>query len=293
MTRQVILVAHTGREHARQATMRVAQRLVASGLSVRMFKDEAADLPELADLVTVDDTAEGAELIIGLGGDGTLLRAAEAGRDAGIPVLGVNLGRVGFLAEVEAEGLDDVVAQVASRAYDIDERMTLDVTITEPGGSQSLTWALNEVVIEKREPGRMIEVVAEIDGQPLSRWGCDGVLVATPTGSTAYAFSVGGPVIWPDVQAMLLVPIAAHALFARPLVTSPESLLALEVLPSAANAALAADGRRAQPVPVGSRIEIRRGQTPVRLVRLSNGTFTDRLVRKFALPVEGWRGPGQ
>lgn len=292
MNRQVVIVAHTGREQARQATVRVAQRLVASGLSVRMLKTEAADLPELGDLVSIDESAAGAELVMGLGGDGTFLRAAEAAREAGIPVLGVNLGRVGFLAEVEADGLDDVVAQVAARAYDIDERMTLDVEITDPDGSKTSTWALNEVVIEKREPGRMIDVIVEIDGEPLSRWGCDGVLVATPTGSTAYAFSIGGPVVWPDVQAMLVMPIAAHALFARPLVTSPDSSLAIEILPSEAEAALAADGRRSRPVPFGARVEVRRGTTPVRLARLSNGTFTARLVRKFALPVEGWRGPG-
>ena len=291
MTRQVVLVAHTGRKQARDATVRVAQRLVASGLDVRMFKDETSDLPELEEIVTLTDSAAGAELVIGLGGDGTLLRAAEAARDYGVPVLGVNLGRVGFLAEVESDGLDDVVARVAGRAYEIDERMTLDVTVTEPDGSRWLTWALNEIVVEKCEPGRMVEIVVEVDGRPLSRWGCDGVLVATPTGSTAYAFSVGGPIVWPDVQAILLVPIAAHALFGRPMLTSPESVLAMEILPAHANAALAADGRRSRAIPTGSRIEVVRGTTPVRLVRLSSGTFTDRLVRKFALPVEGWRGP--
>lgn len=293
MSRQVVLVAHTGREHARSATVRVAQRLVASGLTVRMLKSEADDLPELGDLVSVDESAVGAELVMGLGGDGTFLRAAEAARDAGIPVLGVNLGRVGFLAEVEADGLDDVVAQVAARAYEIEERMTLDISITEPDGTEHLTWALNEVMIEKREPGRMIDVVLEVDGQPLSRWGCDGVLVSTPTGSTAYAFSLGGPVIWPGVQAMLVVPIAAHALFARPLVTSPTSSIAIEILPSEAEAALAADGRRSWPVPFGSRVDVRQGTVPVRLARLSSGTFTDRLVNKFGLPVEGWRGPSK
>ena len=292
MTRQVVLVAHTGRDEARTATVRVAQRLVASGLDVRMLKEEAADLPELEELVSTTESAEGAEIILGLGGDGTLLRAAEAAHDHGVPVLGVNLGRVGFLAEVESDGIDDVVARVASRSYEIDERMTLDVTLTKPDGSTWVTWALNEIVLEKMGPGRMAEIVVEVDGQPLSRWGCDGVLVATPTGSTAYAFSVGGPIVWPDVQAILLVPIAAHALFARPIVTSPDSVLALEVLPAHASAALAADGRRSHAVPSGSRIEVVRGKKPVRLVRLSAGTFTDRLVRKFALPVEGWRGPG-
>jgi NAD+ kinase len=136
----------------------------------------------------------------------------------------------------------------------------------------------------------MLEVVVEVDGRPLSRWGCDGVVAATPTGSTAYAFSAGGPVVWPTVEALLIVPISAHALFARPLVTGPGTVVALEVLPSGAEGVVACDGRRSRPLPHGSRVEIRTGATPVLLARTRQRTFTDTLVSKFDLPVEGWRG---
>ena len=136
----------------------------------------------------------------------------------------------------------------------------------------------------------MLELVVEVDGRPLSRWGCDGVVAATPTGSTAYAFSAGGPVVWPTVDALLVVPISAHALFARPLVVAPSSVVALEVLPSGTTGVVACDGRRTRPLPARARVEVRRGADPVLLARTSDEPFTDTLVRKFALPVEGWRG---
>jgi NAD+ kinase len=136
----------------------------------------------------------------------------------------------------------------------------------------------------------MLEVVIEVDGRPVSGFGCDGVVCATPTGSTAYAFSAGGPVVWPEVEALLMVPNSAHALFAKPMVTSPNSLLAVEVQPSGHQGVLWCDGRRTIDLPVGARIEVRRGAIPVRLARLHRHPFSDRLVAKFALPVAGWRG---
>jgi NAD+ kinase len=137
----------------------------------------------------------------------------------------------------------------------------------------------------------MLEVVVGVDGRPLSRWGCDGVVAATPTGSTAYAFSAGGPIVWPSVDALLVVPISAHALFARPMVVGPSSLIAMEVLPSGTEAVLACDGRRTIALPHGSRVEVRRGQVPVPLARTPHPrTFTDTLVEKFDLDVDGWRG---
>ena len=137
----------------------------------------------------------------------------------------------------------------------------------------------------------MLEVVTEVDGRPVSTIGCDGVVMATPTGSTAYAFSAGGPVVWPEVEALLMVPISAHALFSRPLVVAPTSVLAVEVLDRAGSGVLWCDGRRTLELPPGARIEVRRGSEPLRLARLNTGPFTDRLVAKFQLPVTGWRGP--
>jgi NAD+ kinase len=229
--------------------------------------------------------------VLVIGGDGTILRAAELTHEVCTPVLGVNLGHVGFLAEAEYDDLESTIDAVVHQRYTSEDRMTLDVSVFRDGELITRTFALNEASVEKAARERMLEVVVEIDGRPLSRWGCDGVVCATPTGSTAYNFSAGGPVVWPEVEALLLVPISAHALFARPLVAAPTSVLAVEVLAGTASAGvLWCDGRRAVDLPPGARIEVRRGEVPVRLVRLHERPFTDRLVAKFGLPVEGWRG---
>ena len=290
--RIVLLVAHTGRNAAVRSAQLVVKRLVGAGLEVRVLDKEAARLGcDGADAVPADlEAAADAEMVMVLGGDGTLLRAAEIARPAGAPLLGVNLGHVGFLAEAEREDLASTVDRVVTRRYDVEERMTVDVTVRLDGTVAATTWALNEASVEKASRRRMLEVVAEIDGRPLSRWGCDGVVCATPTGSTAYAFSAGGPVVWPEVEAMLVVPISAHALFSRPLVVSPYSVVAVEVLPETAGGVLWCDGRRKVDLPPGARVEVRRGGIPVRLARLHRAPFTDRLVAKLGLPVTGWRG---
>lgn len=292
MTRSVLLLAHTGRTAITDAARHAAHRLQSAGVQVRALADEAGDLG-LTGIEVCDGgagSAAGAELVLVLGGDGSILRAAELARAAAVPLLGVNLGRVGFLAEAESEDLDQTVDRVLDRDYAVEERMTLDVTVLLDGEVVDTGWALNECSVEKGARERMLEVVLEVDGRPLSRWGCDGVVAATPTGSTAYAFSAGGPVVWPTVEALLVTPISAHALFARPLVTAPTSVVALEVLPSGATGVVACDGRRTRALPHRARVEVRRGSDPVLLARTQERPFTDTLVRKFALPVEGWRG---
>jgi NAD+ kinase len=203
----------------------------------------------------------------------------------------VNLGRVGFLAEADSDDLHVAVEHVVDRHYQVEERMTLDVTATLGGEVVAQTWALNEASVEKSSRERILDVAVEVDARPVSAFGCDGVLCATPTGSTAYAFSAGGPIIWPDVQALLVVPSNAHALFARPFVVSPLSTVAVEIAPDGHPAVLCCDGQRTIELPAGSRVELAGGSLPVRLVRLREAPFTDRLVRKFSLPVQGWRGP--
>jgi NAD+ kinase len=291
--RRVLFVGHTGRPEALRAVRDAAQRFSNAGVSVRVLADQAHDmsLPG-ATLVAADPAAaKGCELVVVFGGDGTLLRAAELARPSRTPLLGVNLGHVGFLAEAEPEDLAATVDRVVARDYEVEERMTIDVSVMVDGEVTTRGWALNEASVEKGSRQRMLEVVIEVDDRPLSRWGCDGVVFATPTGSTAYAFSAGGPVVWPEVDALLLVPISAHALFARPLVTSPRSVLAVEVLSQSDEAGvLWCDGRRMALLPLGARIEARRGEHPVRLARLHTAPFTDRLVAKFDLPVRGWRG---
>ncbi len=296
--REVLLLAHTGRESTRTAAVQSACHLAHAGLGVRMLAEEVqetglVDDPSVAGALRVvdcdDDAALGVELVLVLGGDGTLLRGAELARAADAPLIGVNLGHVGFLAEAEAADLSETLDRLLAGEYDVQRRLTLDVVARRDGAVVSRGWALNEVTVEKSAPQRMLEVVAEVDGRPVSRWGCDGVVCATPTGSTAYSFSAGGPVVWPEVEALLLVPNSAHALFAKPLVIAPTSSIAVEVL-SAEGAVLCADGRRTELLPPGTRVEVRRSERPVRLARVHAATFADRLVAKFDLPVQGWRG---
>ncbi|MFJ8621219.1 NAD kinase [Kitasatospora sp. NPDC093550] len=291
--RTVFLIAHTGREAALRSVESLVHGLLKAGLRIRLLEAEAVDLdlPDGVEKVAEGPgAADGCELILVAGGDGTLLRGAELARSHGLPMLGINLGRVGFLAEAERDDLAVVVERVVDADYEVEERMTIDVIVRTNGDVVHEDWALNEASIEKASRERMLEVVTEVDGRPVSNFGCDGVVCATPTGSTAYAFSGGGPVVWPEVEALLMVPISAHALFARPLVTSPESVLAVEVQPKTPHGVLWCDGRRSVELPAGARVEVRRGRTPVRLARLHRAPFTDRLVAKFALPVTGWRG---
>ncbi|WP_181442336.1 NAD kinase [Streptomyces tateyamensis] len=291
--RTVFLIAHTGREAALRSVEQLVLGLLKAGIRIRLLASEAVDLdlPDGVETVQgVQRAADGCELILVAGGDGTLLRGAELARDSGLPMLGINLGRVGFLAEAERDDLAVVVERVVDRTYEVEERMTLDVLVRTNGDVVHRDWALNEASVEKQARERMLEVVTEVDGRPVSNFGCDGVVLSTPTGSTAYAFSGGGPVVWPEVEALLMVPISAHALFARPLVTSPHSVLAVEVMPKTPHGVLWCDGRRSYELPAGARVEVRRGQVPVRLARLHEAPFSDRLVAKFALPVTGWRG---
>jgi len=290
MTRVALLVTHTGRRDSTEHARAVARDLLEAGFEVRVMAEEVHQL-DLAGVTTVagPGAAEGAEMVFALGGDGTLLRAAELARPAKAPLLGINLGHVGFLAEAEVGDLEQAVRDVVARAYTVDERLTLDVTITRDGQVVGQSWALNEVTVEKGPREKVLEVLVNIDGRPLSRYGCDGIVCATPTGSTAYAFSAGGPVVWPEVEALLVVPISAHALFSRPLVTAPTSTIEVVVEPYTVPAVLACDGRRVFDVAPGARVTVSRGGLPVRVVRLRPRTFTDRLVAKFALPVEGWR----
>lgn len=294
--RTVLVTAHIGRENALRSARFVADRLTAAGIAVRTLAGEFSS-PGAHEVPASDMAAEGAELVIVLGGDGSLLRAAELSRPAGVPLIGANLGHVGFLAEAEPDGLADLVERVVARDYAVEERMTIDVSVRRNGTGIASTWALNEATVEKAARERVIEVIIEIDGRPLSRWGGDGVVCSTPTGSTAYAFSAGGPVVWPEVEALLMVPISAHALFAPPMVVSPQSVLAVELIVASetSGAVLWCDGRRKVDLPPGARVEVRRGALPVLLARLQtsesrSGGFTDRLVAKFGLPVAGWRG---
>lgn len=293
-TRRILIVSHTHRDEAVAATVQAVSALTHAGVTPVM---DAQDLDEFSPHIDVeqierlvtDVAATELEVAIVLGGDGTILRAAELLRGSECPIVGVNLGHVGFLAEMESYDLATTIDRVLRRDYTVEERLTLDVIATCNGEVIADTWALNEASVEKRR--RMLEVEIGIDGLPVSTFACDGMVLATPTGSTAYAFSAGGPVVWPTVKAMLMVPIAAHALFDRPLVTGPDSELSVRILPeNIGPGVLWCDGRRRTELPAGSIVSARTSDQTVRIARLNAAEFSDRLVQKFHLPVSGWRG---
>ncbi len=310
--RRFLLYVHTGRDSALEALATVLEELAARSVRAVMIDHQveeirAADpqiVPEgLLSLLESDEVdavdavvaADMVELGIVLGGDGTILRALEVVREADVPVHGVNLGHVGFLAESEVEDLATTVRRLLDGDYEIETRSALEVEVRDENDTViSTQWALNEAALEKSDRQKMILTAIEIDGRPVSSFGCDGILLSTSTGSTAYAFSAGGPVVWPEVDAMLLVPLAAHALFARPLVLGRSSEVAVEMTLENRDitAVLTLDGRRSVELRAGMRLEARLSDSSVRLVRLTSTPFADRLVEKFQLPVVGWRGRG-
>lgn len=273
MTRSIAILAHESRPEA--IAFAAAFQAALSDAAVNVVKVEEE----------FNDTD--VELVVVIGGDGTLLKAAQLTYGKDVPLLGINYGHVGFLAEAEPSALPEVIDSVINRAWSVDTRMTIDIEIQRADGTRENGWALNEVSVEKAAHSRMIETDVGIDGRALSSFKTDAVLVSTPTGSTAYAFSAGAPVVWPDVEAMVLTPIAAHALFSRPLVVGPRSTLAIRVRSD--DATIWCDGRREYLAPEGSEIRVVRGRHAVKLARLNDTPFTGRLVKKFNLPVEGWR----
>lgn len=298
--RRILVVSHFAREEAIDASITVLRLLAERGVVPVIessiddeLRDQLGDrLPKGVERLDVDCAIADCELVMVLGGDGTILRGVEIARPGDVPVLGVNLGHVGFLAESERDSLPYVLERVIDRDYEVEQRLALDLTVEAEDGARTTGWALNEASVEKGNRERMLDVVIDVDGEPLSSFGCDGVLLSTPTGSTAYSFSAGGPVVWPQVEALLLVPVSAHALFAKPIVVAPDSVLAVEIRPrDGADAVLWLDGRRQIVLTTGTRVTATRSAQPVKLARLHRAPFTTRLVKKFQLPIVGWRGP--
>lgn len=290
--RTVAVLVHPEREEAIDKAVQFMEALDDMGFDFLVFESDLERISKRVPGAHITDLDHRpAEVAVVFGGDGTILRAAEWSLPLGVPLLGVNLGHVGFLAEMEPSDLEELPAVVADRRYDVEERTTLKVEVRDPEGT--LTWstlAVNEVSLEKLARERMLTVLVSVDDKPLSRWGCDGVLVSTPTGSTAYGFSAGGPVIWPDVQAMLVVPLAAHALFNRPMVLSPTSKVTLDVPADVGTQGILwCDGRSSHELAHGEQVTITSSSQKVRIARLGEQPFTTRLVKKFGLPVNGWR----
>ena len=284
--RRVLILLHPKRESALTAALEIGRGLAAAGIAVEQhLSSDGAGVPEITRYAgrSIMDF----ELILVLGGDGTMLRSAELSYGSKVPILGINVGHMGFLAEVERPSNADVVRAIIERHFSYEERMSISFEIQRHGEVIDSGWALNEIVIEK-ESSQMVELFVSVDDRPLSLWNCDGVLCATPTGSTAYAFSAGGPVVWPDVDALVLLPLAAHALFAKPMVLSPRSEISVSV--RSENATLSADGFRNKPLIENDTVKITRDSQSVILARMTSAPFTNRLVAKFQLPVAGWRG---
>ncbi|TRZ84412.1 MAG: NAD kinase [Streptomycetaceae bacterium] len=283
LQRSVLLVVNSSRENAQIAAQELAKIFSDSNFLVLTNTESELSHTAMADPTSLRDC----EIAIVLGGDGTMLRGAEAVRGMKIALLGVNLGHVGFLAEVEKPSMREIADAVINKTYLFDERMVLSYSVERSGKQVAQGWALNEVTIE-RESTTMVQLFVQIDRRPLSRWGCDGLICSTPTGSTAYAFSAGGPVVWPEVEALVLLPISAHALFSRPMVVSPQSEIVVDV--ESADASLLGDSLRKFALQQGDRVTIKKDSHTVLLAHLNESLFSDRLVAKFKLPVEGWRG---
>ena len=294
MTRYALVVTNAQTPAQAQQVVSACNFLRNNGFTLVFETEEASRVNQLQTESIVFEVFASQDIEIGLvlGGDGSILRAAELLRASDTPILGINLGHVGFMAEAEAKSMDETLELVVSRSYEVRERLALDVVVIESGQETFRSWALNEVTVEKSARERMLEVVIEVDSRPLSSFGCDGVLVSTPTGSTAYAFSAGGPVMWPNVEALMMIPLSAHALFSKPLVVGPKTQLAIEVLRrSAGSGVLWCDGRRTFDLGAGARVEVAQSAKSIPMVVLEDVPFADRLVKKFSLPVTGWRGP--
>jgi NAD+ kinase len=273
MTR-VGFITHPRREAALAATGALRDRMDADGVASVLLPDDGHRPTE-----GVDDL----ELVVSVGGDGTFLRAAFAASVAGCPVLGVKVGRLGFLTEADPDDAYPLIASVLDGSARIEERLAL---VVEPvdGAAFAPQWGLNEVMVEKQSRHRLIRLVVEVDGSYVTTFSADGVIVASPTGSTAYSFSARGPIVSPDVPSLILTPIAAHMVFDRSFVLGAGSHVLLEVV-GEESGILSADGRQSIELPVGSRVRIRASNRPARLVRRPDAPGFLSLVReKFKLP---------
>lgn len=291
MTRNILLVTNASRDSAIDAFWLAADLLREHGLRPISIEEDFSEMTKTgAEMEVYKD--QQIELALVLGGDGTILRAAESLRGHKVPILGLNLGHVGFMAEGEIEDMPEIISRISSKDYSTSSRMALEVEVWQGREKVFSSWALNDVALEKSSRERMLEVAIEVDSRPISSFGCDGVVFSTPTGSTAYNFSAGGPIVWPDVEALLVVPLSAHALFSRPLVVDRNSRLAVEVLNrNTGHGVIFCDGRRTFELTPGSRVVVYKSPTPVELAVFEDRPFADRLVKKFNLPVAGWRGP--
>jgi len=275
------LIPNPERREAHELARRAATYLAGAGIEVRVPADDASAIG-LAELGReVRSFVEGLDVVVSLGGDGTMLHAVDATYEHGIPVLGVNVGRLGYLTEVDASGLDDALHRLVDGRFTVMERMVLSITATIGGATRRLS-ALNECTLEKVHPGRTVRLDVAINGRPFTTYTADGVIVATPTGSTAYSFSARGPIVSPAHRCMLLTPVSPHMLFDRSLVLGPTEQLRFEVS-GEQSVHLTSDGRETSVLAPGDTVVCTGGERAARIVSFEPRDFHQILKAKFGL----------
>ncbi len=273
MSHKILLLAHPERPEVQPASATVRATAQRYGITI----------------LDPDNFIEEPDLVLVLGGDGTILTGARHAHKFDIPLLGINFGRMGFLADTSKYSLVEVMRRLRDHEFEVDSRMTLDVCVTH-NQQQYSGWALNEAVVQHTDMAHPANLLFSVDNQAVSTYGADGIILAIPTGSTAYSFSAGGPVVWPDTEAIVMAPLAAHGLFTRPLVVSPQSILEVRILADNRVAPqVLLDGLEEIAAPANSIVKVTKGHRPLQLARLDDRPFSERLVSKFSLPVSGWR----
>ncbi|MCA1832041.1 MAG: NAD(+)/NADH kinase [Actinomycetota bacterium] len=280
--KKVALFLHATRAIAAQLGRSLATELSSHGIEVVALPEDAGRLgaPVVA---TPAAGLSGTELALVLGGDGTMLRAAALFHESGTALLGVNLGRLGFLTQLERDEVSGALEKILADGFEVEERMTLEGEVFTAGEVIERLWALNDIIVEKLSPGRMIKLGVAINSVPFTSFGADGLIVATPTGSTAYSFSAHGPVISPSLDCMVLTPVSAHMLFDRSIVVRPDETIEITVLPDPDAVSLILDGRKGIELAAGAMVRIRAGKTRVRLARVSEPPFWTLVRTKFGL----------
>ena len=278
------LFLHGDRAEAESIGRWLASALHQRGIEVFALAIDAARLG--APVSGADEAGFGSDLdlIFVLGGDGTLLRAASYAVPSGAPLLGVNLGRLGFLAELERGELESALDRICRDGFAVESRLTLEGDVVVGSESLQRFMAVNDIIISKVTPGRLIKLEVSLGGEPFTIFAADGLVVATPTGSTAYSFSAHGPIVSPDLDCLLLTPVSPHMLFDRAIVVGPHDEIVITVLPDPDAVSLSADGRKESELPVGARVTVRAGAKRLKLAKVAGAPFW-RLVReKFRLP---------
>jgi NAD+ kinase len=281
--RSVGIVPHRDRGLARELAVRVALWLGERDVEVFLGREDAelVGLPHLA--AGAERFARPADLVLALGGDGTMLHTVQLVYPAPTPILGVNVGQLGYMSALEPAELEPELPRLLAGELTISERMVLELTVSSAGAAGGTWHALNEAVLEKVGGGHLVRVEVEVDQSPFTTYAADGLIVSTPTGSTAYSFSARGPIASPELRCMLLTPVSPHMLFDRSLVLGPDEEVALTVA-DARTAMLTVDGREVGELAPGDRVECRAAAAPARIVARPGHDFHRILKSKFRLP---------